>query len=181
VAQPFDAEKAQTTGDPIPIAEQVTSNSGGIVAQGQFSTSQNGVLAYNSGGAGGDYQLTWFDRSGKIVGTVGTPGLPLWAAISLDGNTVAEDHPDPQTGLYDIWLHDLARGTNSRFTLNSKTNRFPIWSPDGSHIAFGSNDGVTNIYQKGASGVAQDEPLDKGDGRMKRPDDREIVPPLVET
>jgi eukaryotic-like serine/threonine-protein kinase len=171
VAQPFDANKAQTTGDPIPIAEQVTSNSGGIVAQGQFSTSQNGVLAYTSGDAGGDYQLTWFDRSGKIVGTVATPGLALWAAISPDGNTVVEDHPDPQTGLYDIWLHDLARGTNSRFTFNSKTNRFPIWSPDGSHIAFASNDGVTNIYQKAASGVAQDEPLDKAEGRMKRPDD----------
>jgi eukaryotic-like serine/threonine-protein kinase len=171
MAQPFDGDKAQTTGDPIPIAEQVVSNSAGIVAQGQFSASQNGVLAYISGGVGGDTQLTWFDRSGKIVGAIPTPGFVSWAAISPDGKTVAEDHPDPQTGLYDIWLHDLARGTITRLTFNSKTNRYPIWSPDGSHIAFSSNDGVINLYQKTASGVSQDEPLDKAEGRMKRPDD----------
>ena len=49
MAQPFDAGKVQTTGDAVPVAEQVDT---GIVAQYQFSVSQNGVLAYTSGGGG---------------------------------------------------------------------------------------------------------------------------------
>lgn len=36
MAQPFDAGKAQTTGDPVPLAEQVNVNSGGVGGQGSF-------------------------------------------------------------------------------------------------------------------------------------------------
>jgi Tol biopolymer transport system component len=170
MAQPFDAGKARTTGDPIPIAEQVDSVAGNI-SQAQFSSSQSGVLAYTSGGAGGNVQLAWFDRSGKLLGTVGTPGVMYWATISPDGNTVATDRLDPQTGFYDIWLHDLMRGTASRFTFNSP-NDFPAWSPDGGHIAFTSNrdGGPSILYQKAATGAAQDEALDKAP-HSKRPDD----------
>ena len=137
MAQPFDAGKGQTTGDAVPIAEQVDYIAG--ISLAVFSASQNGVLAYTSGGAGGNVQLTWFDRSGKVTGTVGAPGIQRWAAISPDGKTVATDRLDSQTGFFDVWLHDLARGTASRFTFNSKSNGFPVWSPDGSHIAFNSS------------------------------------------
>jgi Tol biopolymer transport system component len=75
---------------------------------------------------------------------------------------VAVDQLDPQTGFVDIWLHDLTRGTASRFTFNSKNNASPVWSPDGSHIAFlSTRDGPNNVYQKGTGGMAQDQPLDK--------------------
>jgi len=172
MAQTFDADNIRTTGDPFPIAEQVESPSGGVFAQGQFSSSQNGVLAYVASGAAGLAQLVWFDRSGKVIAGSVSISAPsnsiLWPAISPDGHAVIEDHFDAQTGLYDVWLHDLARGTASRLTFNSKTNRMPIWSPDGSHIAFHSNDG--NLYQKATSGVAPDEPLDN-DARNKRADD----------
>lgn len=83
-------------------------------------------------------------------------------SISADGNTVAIDRIDQQTGFYDIWLHDLVRGTASRFTFNSKNNEGPQWSPDDSHIAFFSTrDGSNNVYQKATNGAAQDEALDK--------------------
>jgi eukaryotic-like serine/threonine-protein kinase len=92
-----------------------------------------------------------------------------WSVISPNGATVAVDRLDPQTGFYDIWLHDLARGTASRFTFGPQNSRFPVWSPDGSHIAFASaRDGGYNIYQ--TSGAALDEALDK-DTRFKLPND----------
>src|SRR5262249_2475052 len=47
MAEPFDAAKTQITGDPFPVAEQVDYFD--VSIQGQFSSSQNGVLAYTSG------------------------------------------------------------------------------------------------------------------------------------
>jgi Tol biopolymer transport system component/predicted Ser/Thr protein kinase len=164
MAQPFDAVKAQTTGDPFPIAEQVDYLDVSIA--GRFAVSQNGVLAYTSGVVRSVQRLTWFDRFGKVAGTVGEPGDLNWPAISPDGNTVVVARRDPQTGVINLWLHDPARGTASRFTFNSGEDRVPVWSPDGSHIAFSSiRDGFLKLYQKATSGVAQDEALDKAQPR----------------
>jgi len=164
MAQPFKTGTFQTTGDAIPIAEQVD-YAGGADAHSQFSASQSAggtsVLAYTSGGSGGNVQLTWFDRSGKASGAISASGLPRWPAISPNGSMVAVDRED-STGSSDIWLHDLLRGTASRFTFNSKLNIYPIWSPDGSRINFASNrDGNFALYQKGSSGTGQDQLLDR--------------------
>ncbi|HEV2201370.1 MAG TPA: protein kinase [Bryobacteraceae bacterium] len=159
MAQPFDDKKLETMGDATPIAEHVDSVSS-FPNQTQFSISQNGVLAYTSGSSGGGSLLTWFDRSGKMTGTLGVPDVVGWGAISPDGKTVAVDRGDQ--GAVDIWLHDLARGTASRFTFGPRTNEYPVWSPDGSHIAFFSfRDGVAHPFQRATSGTAQDELLSK--------------------
>ena len=160
MAQPFDTGKLQTTGNAVPVAEQVDSSF--ITTQSQFSASQNGVLAYTSGVGGGNLQLTWLDRSGTVTGTLGAPSSVNWGAISPDGNTVAVDRQDPQTRFYDVWLHDLVRGTDSRFTFGPKANEYPVWSPDGGRLAFYSlRDGVGHPFQKAISGTAQDEVLSK--------------------
>jgi serine/threonine protein kinase len=158
MAQPFDASAGITTGDAVPVGGQMP-------PQARFSSSQNGVLAYTTGVAEG--QLTWFDRSGKPTGTVSTPGLMNGPAISPDGKTVAFTRTDSQTGLEDVWLHDLVRGTDRKFTFTGRS--FPVWSPDGSHIAFNST-GAFGIYQKAVAGAAPEESLDK-EQRIKRPTD----------
>jgi Tol biopolymer transport system component len=166
MAEPFDIWKARTTGDAVAIAEQVDYNSGAM--RGQFSASDNGVLVYMSAG-GRNVQLTWFDQSGTATDTLGAPDVLVWPAISPDGSTVAVDHLDP-TGLRDVYLHDLKRGTFSRFTVGPKSNEYPVWSPDSSHIAFYSlRDGPAgHVYQRATAGAAQDEPLGKPLGEPPR-------------
>ena len=141
MAQPFDAGKALTTGDAFPVAENVDYVGGN--SQGQFSASQTGVLAYTSGGAAGNVQLTWFDRAGAMAGTMGKPGC----LTACDSRTedLAVDRGDLQTGLLDIWIYDLARGGDSRFTFGPATNS---GHPTGTRIAFNSlRDALPDVYQ----------------------------------
>jgi Tol biopolymer transport system component len=147
----------ELVGDPSPVAEQVGVAGGG--AYGFFTASAN-TLVYR-GGSGGGVQLTWFDRQGKVLGTLGDPGMVLKPAISPDGRTVAFDRIAPQSGWFDVWLQDLQRGTTSRLTFGPRTSASPVWSPDGSQVAFYSNrDLVEHIYRKSTSGVAPVEILD---------------------
>jgi len=41
-------------------------------------------------------------------------------------------------GANDIWILDLARGIRTRLTFGPVANMFPVWSPDGKWIAYGS-------------------------------------------
>jgi len=155
MAQPFDASKLATTGDARPIAEQVDVN--GTYAY--FAASQTGVLAYTSGGSGdGTVQISWYDRSGKVVGTVGKPVGVNNPRLSPDGKMVATDRLDAGSNNHYIWLHDLARGTEQRLTF-SGDNSWPVWSPDGLRIAFRRMpDG--KVLARAADGTGAEEVLE---------------------
>jgi Tol biopolymer transport system component len=107
-----------------------------------------------------DGRLTWFDRQGKTVGTIGERGVYRTLAISPDGKRVAVERADPQTQNKDIWLLDAASGATTRFTSDPGWDAFPTWSPDGSRIVFTSNrSGVYDLYRKSSSGVGNEELL----------------------
>jgi len=169
MAQAFDAGTARTTGDAVPVGEQVDYIPAN--GQGQFSASKNGILVYTSGAAAGEnVQLTWFDRTGKAGSTVGPSGRIDWATVSPDGSMVAADRQDA-SGLWDIWLHDLARGTATRFTFGPVSSLYPAWSPDGSELTFSSQrSGYNQPYKKPVNGVSQEEALNK-DSRSHRVED----------
>jgi eukaryotic-like serine/threonine-protein kinase len=107
-----------------------------------------------------DGRLTWFDRQGKALGTIGEPGVYRTLTISPDGKRVAVERTDPQTQNKDIWLVDSASGANTRFTSDPGWDAFPTWSPDGSRIVFTSNrTGVYDLYRKSSSGAGNEELL----------------------
>jgi serine/threonine protein kinase/dipeptidyl aminopeptidase/acylaminoacyl peptidase len=162
LAVPFDADSLKLTGEPFVFADKVrvTGNSG----RGHFSVSDNGSLVYDPNALADNQQLTWVDRAGRPLGTVGPPGEYEFPRLSPDGKRVAVVRRDPQTRSRDIYVLDLARGASSRLTFDPGDDRFPVWSPDGSHIAWSANrDGAYQIYQKLASGDGTEELLRKED------------------
>lgn len=169
MAQRFDPDKLQLTGEPFSVAENVAYNLG--LGRGAFSVSENGVLAYRTG-SGQINQPLWFDRGGKQIGSLGAAGLYFTLGLSPDERRAAVDITDDKTGTADIWLFDLSRGIPSRFTTDPAPDTNPLWSPDGSRIVFAaSRGGVSNVlYQKSASGVGNEEVLLKS-GETKIPED----------
>jgi len=151
VARRFDPLRGELTGDPVTVADPVGVNATRFV--GAFSVSAAGLVTYRSANGGIRRQLTWFDRSGKVLGTVGAPDENnlLDPALSPDGRRVAVDRT--VQGNTDIWIIDGVRTT--RFTFDAGADTYPTWSPDGSRIAFRSDrKGVNNIYLKPSSGPA---------------------------
>jgi len=65
----------------------------------------------------------------------------------------------------DIWVHDLLLGTESRLTFDAAGDWWPIWSPDGLRVTFGSRrSGTDSLYWKRADGSGQAETLFEGTG-----------------
>jgi Tol biopolymer transport system component len=155
LAQSLDARRFELAGEPFPVAEQV----GSYLSSGFFSVSANGALAYRSAPSSNS-QLTWFDRGGKSLGTLGSPADYFGGlALSPDGKRVAVSEMD-QAGKTAIWLLE-ARGVHTRFTFDMQSE-MPTWSPDGTRLVFYSTrDGSGNIYQKDSSGSGNEELLSK--------------------
>jgi eukaryotic-like serine/threonine-protein kinase len=173
LAQAFDEKSLLLRGDPIPVAERV----GSLFLSGQFSVSPSGVLAFRGGKTAlWLSRLSWFDRQGKQLGNAGEPEAYSYTdlALSPDGTRVAATRIDPKVagGEGDIWLLDLIRGVSTRFTFDLAPDSAPIWSPDGTRLAFAANRaGGSGIYQKATNGSGKEEELVHATGDPKRPDD----------
>jgi Tol biopolymer transport system component len=169
MAQPFDPATLSTRGEAVPIVPSVEQRANSLMAF--FSTSTNGVLAYRKESASRN-ELRWLDRTGRVLGSLGGPESK-WVAnhrISPSGDRVAFDEFDNRTGVRAVWIADLRAGTRTRLTF-SGSDWDPIWSPDGSEIAFRSHrDGQPNVYRRNADGTGVDERM-LGPGEERSPRD----------
>jgi tRNA A-37 threonylcarbamoyl transferase component Bud32/WD40 repeat protein len=159
MAQAFDPKLLEVTGDAFPVAEQVQFDLAYSLAA--FSASENGVLAYHAGGVlENNSKLLWIDRTGKEIGGLGDAAAYYDQRISADGQKVAVSLFDPSARTIDIWIYEVARGLRTRFTFDPSFERFPVWSPDGSRVVFGSTrKGQYDLFVKPASGAGTEELL----------------------
>jgi Tol biopolymer transport system component len=148
MAQPFNARQMKMAGEPVSIADQV----GTFRLSASITASANDILAYR-GGNNALSKLTWFDRDGNVLSTVGEPGTYADVALSPDGKRVATTRTDAMG--QNIWLLELARGAGERLTFDPGPHHAPVWSPDCGRIAF--NFFGAELRQKGTGGPGKEE------------------------
>ena len=186
VAQPFDTRRLELAGEPITIAERVL-QPWSLDHKTEFSVSDAGTLTYRTATA--DTQLSWRDRTGRRTPLAQAPAMYCEPTLSPDQKYVALDlfdpHPAPRTGFgsaritSDLWIMDVLGG-GSQFTFDPAAEFDPVWSPDGTQIAFSSNRrGALNLFVRSATGADQDEPLyesnDDKHAQAWSPDGRFII------
>ena len=127
---------------------------------GQFDFSQNGTFVYRSGktGAAG-YPVVWLDSSGKTQPLLAKPGIYYTPRISPDGRRLALG-ADTGKG-QDIYVYDMQRDAMSRLTFDGKANAWPLWTPDGKHIIYGSLGG-RSLWWIRADGAGEPQRLLEG-------------------
>jgi Tol biopolymer transport system component len=124
--------------------------------------SATGTLLYTRGTAR-PLLLTWFDRAGRTLGTVGDPGQYTNAAVSSDSTRLAVSLTAGTPPNRDIWIVE-ASGSASRLTQDLAVDASPIWSADGRSIVFSSpRSGPYQIFRTTAAGAASEELVLKSD------------------
>jgi hypothetical protein len=156
VAQPFDPDKLQLSGEATPIAEHLAVN--GATGVPEFSASDTGTLVYQTGEATGSWDLLWFGRDGKAAGTVAQQERYYYPDISPDNTQLAVSLFSGALGTADVWVLDLKRGTKSRLTFGPGTQLSAAWSVDGKTVYYSSNSkGANQIYSKAADGSGPEQ------------------------
>jgi serine/threonine protein kinase len=151
-ATQFDPAKRAVGSDSQVIADQVGYQPS--ISWGTFSVAENGTIVYNATLGATLSVLTWYDRAGKELGHVGDIGVVSNPTLSPDGSRVAIDIADAKANDVNLWLGDLERGTNSRFTFDTTEDVGGVWSRDGNMIAYRSLQAKdTNLFLKQAQGL----------------------------
>lgn len=158
VAAGFSAKDLRLTGEMSVLSEHVAYHA--YRWNGAFSLSGNGRLAYELGSPSNPALLSWFDRSGRTVRTIGSPADYGGIRLSPDGKRCAVEIRDPSTGALGIWVLDLEIGAATRLSSAGALNVSPTWSPDGKKIVFASNrGGHWNLFVRDSAGAGPEELL----------------------
>ena len=131
-AQRMDLHTFKLRGVPAALAVGVVSNEES--ASNTVAASESGGLLYRAGSPD-EYRLAWYDRTGKLVGLAGSPGVFRSPALSPDEKSLALFAK--ASAQFDLWTMNAASGLMTRMTRegNMDPTNPPVWSPDSERVA----------------------------------------------
>jgi eukaryotic-like serine/threonine-protein kinase len=176
MAQSFDVERFQTTGSPEPVAQQELDQDPAFSRAG-FSVSTSGTVVFQSASENVS-RLRWFNREGKELGEIPTPGYRD-PALSRDGTLLAVSSDEEGNGKRFIHTYDFVRGTSTRVSTGG-VEIFPVLSPNGRTVAYHGLDdqGSSHIYMISAEGSEKSEVVPESTGTIVNdwsPDGRYLI------
>jgi len=163
-AVPFDVDALEVMGGAIPMAEGVMT-AGARTGAAHFSVSDTGALVYVTGGSSdlGGRTLVWVDRDGNEEALAAEARPYVQPRISPDGDRLAVAIRDQEN---DIWIWHFARETLTRLTFSPGVDAYPVWTPNGTQVAFGSQrDANVDLYWKAADGTGMVERLTESENQ----------------
>jgi Tol biopolymer transport system component len=156
MAQPFDADRLQLSGEAVPVADDIMYDP--FFGAGNFGASENGVLAYRGGTGTLPKTLAWVNRDGKEQSIPAPPHNYAFPRISPDGQRVAAGIEERES---QVWIYDISRDALARLTFEASPNVDPVWTTDGKRIVFKGKG--NRLYWQPADGSGTVEELAGGD------------------
>jgi len=153
LAQHFDPDTGELSGDAQTVVRPVMRAELGSFLD-LFTVSQTGVLVYRAGNA--DRQLTWMDRKGNSLGTLGQVGVVWSATLSPDEREVAYSTRASETGVYTSSLIDAVRNVSTPL---GDASGMPVWTPDGRSLVYRSETQRYELRRRASHGDPTEEPL----------------------
>lgn len=154
VSVAFDPRTAQASGNATVLANLVAFQPSTYWAA---LTAAPTALVYSTSTGAALSLLTWMDRTGKVLGHIGEPGVQFNPSVSPDGSRVAVDISDEKANNVDLWIESTNGSGNSRFTFDPAEEVVGIWSPDGATIAYRSaGTGTAGLMLKRANGLERE-------------------------
>jgi Tol biopolymer transport system component len=164
LAQPFDLGRLAVSGAAKVVADDVAYGLG--MFQGAFDVSEAGPLFY-ARARNVKKRLFWQEPDGRTTGPIGKP-IQLWNSfdVSPDGARIAVASMDARTQSPDIWLYDTSGGAETPFATDPTLIEWsPVWSPDGTRIAF--NTGAGRLAVKPVDGGRATTLLESSNFRLR--------------
>lgn len=150
LAQDLDLRNLRLSGEPMPIAYNVDTDTG--IWRPILSVSGSGVMVYRSGESG-KHVLQWFGTTGQPESGI-IEGDFSSSASSPSGRLIAESI-EPQASL---WVADLNAVTRVKL---SDTSLNPVWSPDEKQVVYAhfQTAGIAQMAVKNSDGTGNGKVL----------------------